>query len=1381
MNIHVFLAVLASLFIFTACTPDNDQPAAPSNTVPTANAGADQDVTEGQTVTLNGAGSSDSDGSIVSYFWQPTDNAVTFSNPNQATVTFTVPPVTTTTNFTFSLTVTDNDGASDTDIVVVTIKNSENTLSAQIIDGGQTAEEGNLVTMTGNATDGDGTIENHQWEQIDCNDPGTTLSDITLTTDSENPAKVTFTAPEVANATDFCFRYTATDDEGNTASDTNKITVTNKNTPPMAVATNDATGAVSPSTTVNLIGSSSSDADGPIANYKWELIGAPDTTLTDGAASDITYTVPASATNSTISFRLTVTDGQGVTDSAITTITVLADPSSPSAFIDNTEFTVDEFVDLELLGRAAGGSGGYSYSWAQIGGSDATLLNATEANAIFSGLEVHRDTEYTFELTVTDSDTKTATAQITITVKNILEARNRYQHNNQCFVMYNIGTTRYVQDDTGYKANQDEPQDALKFFLKPASLGHYVIYNEAGEVLSNTGNELGVTFGLTALNDATAETAVFKFIGQGDADTTYPPLPGGIHVEPTKIEIDEYRDFNEPKFEATAFKLTLGSDTLSVGADSSLSLGAASGTDQDFFNFETTDCGDPESGGLIFPEATSNTSGGSYAGTIPAPDGYEKPMVIGHVDAHVHISSTNFLGKAQWGFPFDPLGVTHALGSCTPFHGEEGERDAVGTAFALNPDNPNTFDPRHNTDGWPTFPDWPARGSLLHEAIYWGWLERAWKGGLRVIVNDLVDNETLCELNRSVTAGTDASAAAQDCNAMNNIGRQVGSMYAMQDYIDAQYGGRGEGFYQIVLDPDEAREEITKGNAAVVLGIEISNFLDCKVTYNPSRLEEPYQETGAGGNENTWGCTMAETGEDPKEVKAQLERLWNLGVRQIIGIHEFDNALGGNGIFDDLVLNLGNRENSGGIPVGGVNVAGSLLGANDSDPFQGSSDVPVEQGSGEFWTTYECPQVQDADHVGKNARGEIGLQESLNNPDIFSGYYNGQGSTELENDETVGGEPKKVRVDVGGTVMRGLPEDTGFTCYSSPIPGSPQTFTGQGGRPGGTLPCYPQTRQCNARLMTPIGLYTYSLLMEMGFIFDIDHMAVGMKTQALMLAEAQTPPYPMVSTHGSFGGTTNDQAVRMYRNGGHIFPSLGGASSFKNWVKQAKKIWELAADSPYRVGVFGLGYGTDTNGLSGQAGARGQAQKDARPVVYPFELYADHESFGEGVLNNFFNGTNTVSFEQPSVYDYSQSLGRDWHIDTDGSAQYGLLADFVEELNLEANQNHANPASDHQDYQDALEALFSSAESYLRTWENTVKSSDAIKARHADFESNGGGFRNAAEGLYGTRVLRPAAKPIDSVDLSPPGGSNPAELNNPVENHFDSWGTEHDPYIPARP
>ena len=80
-----------------------------ANVVPIANAGANQTVTSGTTVTLNGTASSDSDGSIASYAWTQTAGAaVTLSSATASQPTFPAPTVASATALTFSLVVTDN-------------------------------------------------------------------------------------------------------------------------------------------------------------------------------------------------------------------------------------------------------------------------------------------------------------------------------------------------------------------------------------------------------------------------------------------------------------------------------------------------------------------------------------------------------------------------------------------------------------------------------------------------------------------------------------------------------------------------------------------------------------------------------------------------------------------------------------------------------------------------------------------------------------------------------------------------------------------------------------------------------------------------------------------------------------------------------------------------------------------------------------------------------------------------------------------------------------------------------------------------------------------------------------------------------------------------
>jgi hypothetical protein len=116
------------------------------NFPPVANAGADQSVESGATVTLDGSASSDADGTITAYLWEQVSGpVVTLSNAETATSSFVVPTVTETTTWVFSLTVTDDEDETDTDEVVVAVNISA---SMTILEArGQAL--GTLVTITG--------------------------------------------------------------------------------------------------------------------------------------------------------------------------------------------------------------------------------------------------------------------------------------------------------------------------------------------------------------------------------------------------------------------------------------------------------------------------------------------------------------------------------------------------------------------------------------------------------------------------------------------------------------------------------------------------------------------------------------------------------------------------------------------------------------------------------------------------------------------------------------------------------------------------------------------------------------------------------------------------------------------------------------------------------------------------------------------------------------------------------------------------------------------------------------------------------------------------------------------------------------------------------
>jgi len=86
----------------------------PKNTPPTADAGLDQHINLGDSVILDASGSSDNDGNIVSYLW--TEGTTTLST-NQ---NFTLHSPSAGTHI-ITLTVTDNQGATDTDTMTITV------------------------------------------------------------------------------------------------------------------------------------------------------------------------------------------------------------------------------------------------------------------------------------------------------------------------------------------------------------------------------------------------------------------------------------------------------------------------------------------------------------------------------------------------------------------------------------------------------------------------------------------------------------------------------------------------------------------------------------------------------------------------------------------------------------------------------------------------------------------------------------------------------------------------------------------------------------------------------------------------------------------------------------------------------------------------------------------------------------------------------------------------------------------------------------------------------------------------------------------------------------------------------------------------------------
>jgi len=369
------------------------------NIAPTANAGPDKTVDEGQAVTLSGLGSSDPDDGIVAFAWQQlTGTPVTLSNPSAVQPVFTAPDVGTGgAALTFQLTVTDSGGLKGTDTCIVNISWVDLPPTA---DAGpdQTVEVGVTVTLDGsNSTDQDDGIGSYLWTQT--GGPPVTLSD-------PSADRPTFLAPDVgAGGASLAFALTVTDQFGLQNSDTCVVNVSFDNTPPTADAGGDR--LVNEGLAVTLDGSNSSDTDGSIAAYLWTQTGGTPVTLSDPSAVRPVFAAPdVGPAGQALTFQLQVTDDGGLqdTDTCIVNVSWVNLPPTANAGPDQTVREGDT-VSLDGSNSDDLDDGIASYHWTQTGGPPVTLSNPSTVIPLFTAPLVGAGgASLTFQLTVTDSD-----------------------------------------------------------------------------------------------------------------------------------------------------------------------------------------------------------------------------------------------------------------------------------------------------------------------------------------------------------------------------------------------------------------------------------------------------------------------------------------------------------------------------------------------------------------------------------------------------------------------------------------------------------------------------------------------------------------------------------------------------------------------------------------------------------------------------------------------------------------------------------------------------------------------------------------------------------------------------------------------------------------
>lgn len=237
----------------------------------------------------------------------------------------------------------------------------------------------------------------------------------------------------------------------------------------------------------------------------------------------------------------------------------------------------------------------------------------------------------------------------------------------------------------------------------------------------------------------------------------------------------------------------------------------------------------------------------------------QEAPIRGYADIHNHqFANLSFGGRIIVGEAYGP--IESALGSHidVDHHGANHSNDIVGAFLAARGPAVRLY----GNQGYPSFSDWPDVQEVTHQKVYEDWLLRAVQGGLRLMVMLAQDSPILCP--RVANDG-------RDCNDEDTtLLKQINAAYAMQDYVDAKWGGPGQGWYRIVTDPVQARKVMRAGKLAVVLGVETAHLFGCRTTGS---------------------CRWQE----------KLDYFWSRGVRHFFPIHQDDNAFGGASYFNPIL------------------------------------------------------------------------------------------------------------------------------------------------------------------------------------------------------------------------------------------------------------------------------------------------------------------------------------------------------------------------------------------------------------------------------------------------------------------------------------------------
>jgi PKD repeat protein len=345
-------------------------------------------------VVFDASGSTDVDGTVAKYEWDLDGNGT------YETSTGTTPTVTRSYSApgdrTIGLRVTDAKGATGTTTRTLTIQNQLPIASFTATPN--PVLSGASATFNASAShDPDGTIAKYEWD-LDGNGSYETNTGTTPTVSN------TF-----ATSGEKTVGLRVTDNSGGTATTTQTVTVENRApTASFAATPNPVLSGVSTS----FDASASSDPDGTIAKYEWDLDGNGTYETSTGTTPTVSNTF-ATPGEKTVGLR--VTDNSGAT--ATTTRTETVQNRAPSASFTATPNPVVSGSNVTFDASASKDPDGTitEYTW-DIDGNGAADITGEEKSMIT--VSYAKPGTYAVRLSVKDNNNATATTTVTLTVQN---------------------------------------------------------------------------------------------------------------------------------------------------------------------------------------------------------------------------------------------------------------------------------------------------------------------------------------------------------------------------------------------------------------------------------------------------------------------------------------------------------------------------------------------------------------------------------------------------------------------------------------------------------------------------------------------------------------------------------------------------------------------------------------------------------------------------------------------------------------------------------------------------------------------------------------------------------------------------------------------------